>query len=281
MKNKICIVTGSNSGIGKETALALADMDATVVMVVRNKQKGELAQREIEAATGNDKIDLMLCDVSSMKNVREFTANYREKYDKLHVLVNNAGAVFSKRQESEEGYEMSIATNYLGMFMLTHKLIPLLKASAPSRIINLSSGMSKTGNIDFEDLQTTRNYSSMKVYANTKLMVTTYTYALAEKLKGTGVTANVAEPGFVATNLGANTGSLRDKIAFMIVRPMQVSAKKGAETSVWVATAPELEEVSGKTFAKKKEVKSADVSYDQEVQRCLCEETMTLLGLDS
>ena len=154
----------------------------------------------------------------------------------------------------------------------------MLKDTAPSRIINISSGMHKTGKIDFDDIMMEKKYASMKQYANSKLIVTTFTYALARRLAGTGVTANVVEPGFVATNLGRNMGGLRDRIAFTIVRPIQISAEKGAETSIWAATAPEIEDVSGKTFAKKKETDSADITCDEEAQNRLWDWTLKTLG---
>ena len=180
---------------------------------------------------------------------------------------------------SEHNVEKTIATNYLGMFKLTHNLLPMLHQKPPSRIINISSGMHKTGKIDFEDFMFEKRYKSMEAYATSKLIVTAYTYALAERLNGTGITANVVEPGFVATNLGANMGGFWDKLAFTIVRPMQVSAERGAETSIWAVSEPELEDVSGKTFAKKTEVKSAEVTYDKDFQGRLWEKTAKLLGL--
>lgn len=275
---KVCIVTGANSGIGYYTAMGLAEKGATVVMVVRNIEKGETAMTEIKATTGCESVYLMHCDVSDIKSVDRFTKAFTERFMCLNVLINNAGAAFSKRQETEEGYEKTIATNYLGMFRLTWNLLPMLKETSPSRIINIGSGMHKTGRINFDDLMMEKNYSSMKQYANSKMIVTTFTYGLARKLEGTGVTANVVEPGFVATNLGANMGSLRDKIAFTIVRPIQISAEKGAQTSIWAATEESLEEISGKTFGKMKEIRSGDVTYDEDVQDRLLDLTWNILN---
>ena len=275
---QVCIVTGANSGIGYHTAKGLAEMGATVVMVVRNMDKGEKAMEEIKQETGASSVYLMHCDVSDMSSVDRFSNAFKERFMCLNVLINNAGAAFSKRQETDAGFEKTIATNYLGMFRLTHNLLPMLRDTAPSRVINISSGMHKTGKIDFEDIMMEKKYASMKQYANSKLIVTTYTYALARRLAGTSVTANVVEPGFVATNLGSNMGGLRDRIAFTIVRPIQISAEKGAETSIWAATAHEIEDISGKTFAKKKETESADISYDEEVQDRLWDWTLKTLG---
>ena len=275
---QVCIVTGANSGIGYHTAKGLAERGATVVMVVRNMDKGETAMEEIKQATGASSVYLMHCDVSDVASVDRFTKAFKERFMCLNVLINNAGAAFSKRQETEAGFEKTIATNYLGVFRLTNNLLAMLRETEPSRIINISSGMHKTGKIDFDDIMMEKKYASMKQYANSKLIVTTFTYALARRLVGTGVTANVVEPGFVATNLGRNMGGLRDRIAFTIVRPIQISAEKGAETSIWAATASEIEGISGKTFAKRKEKDSAEITYDEEIQDRLWDWTLKTLG---
>jgi NAD(P)-dependent dehydrogenase (short-subunit alcohol dehydrogenase family) len=279
MKGKLCMITGANSGIGYHTAKGLAKMNATVVMVVRDLEKGQKAFDKIKKATRANSLYLMHCDLSSMKSVDRFSREFSNRFTCLHVLVNNAGAAFSKRKETEEGFEKTIATNYFGLFKLTKNLLPLLKEYTPSRIINLSSGMHKTGKIDWDDFMFEKKFKGMHVYATTKLMVTAYTYALAKRLEGTGISANVVEPGFVATNLGANMGSLRDRIAFAIVRPMQISAERGAETSIWAATNPDLKNVSGKTLSKKSETKSAAITYDTKFQDRLWETTIKLLML--
>ncbi len=287
LKGKICVVTGSNSGIGKETALSLAKMDACVVMVVRNYERGEKTRLEIVKQTGNKSIDLMICDLSSMNSIRRFAKEFKTKYDRLDVLVNNAGAMFNKREVTPEGFERTLAVNYLGPFLLTHELLDLLKSCAPSRIINVSSGLAKDGKVDLNDLQSEKDFAGTKaysrvrapVYANTKLMLMMFTYELARRLKDTRVTANVLMPGFVATNLGKNSGSLSSSIMFKMVRPMQVSAKKGAETSVYLASSNEVNEVTGKCFAKKKEATTCPISYDEELQKRLWDKTESMLGL--
>lgn len=274
---QVIIVTGANSGIGYETAKGLAEHGATVVMVVRNMEKGEKAMAEIKAATGAESIYLMHCDVSDMASVDKFSKSFLDRFMCLNVLINNAGAAFSKRQETDAGYEKTIATNYLGLFRLTWNLLPILKETAPSRIINIGSGMHKTGKINLDDIMLEKRYDSMKQYANSKMIVATHTNALARRLEGTGVTANVVEPGFVATNLGTNMGGLRDRIAFAIVRPIQTSAKKGAETSIWAATEESLVDVTGKTFRNMKETGSGELTYDEDVQDRLWDWTWNLL----
>ncbi len=287
IKGKICIITGSNSGIGKETAIALARMEATIVMVVRNQERGEKARTEIVKQTGNDSVDLMICDLSSMDSIRHFAEEFKKKYDRLHVLINNAGASFSKREVTPEGFERNFAVNYLGPFLLTHELLDLLKSSAPSRIINVSSGLAKNGKVNLDDLQGEKNYTGTKFYSpsrspgydNAKLMLMMFTYELARRLKGSGVTVNVLMPGFTATNLGRSSGSLGSYILFKMVRPMQQSARKGAETSIYLASSDEVRDVAGKCFAKKKETKSCPSSYDEELQKRLWNKTESMLSL--
>ena len=287
MKGRICVITGSNSGIGKETAIGLAKMGATIVMVVRDRERGEKAQTEIVKQTGNDSVDLMICDLSSMSSIRHFAEEFKKKYDRLDVLINNAGAVFNKRELTPEGFERTLAVNYLGPFLLTHELMDLLKSSAPSRIINVSSGLAKDGKVDLDDLQSEKNYPRTKaysrrhapVYDNAKLMVMMFTYELARRLKGSGVTVNVLMPGFTATNLGKSSGSLTSSIMFKLVRPMQQSAMKGAETSVYLASSNEVKDITGKCFAKKKETKTCPTSYEEELQKRLWNKTESMLGL--
>lgn len=279
MTGRICIVTGSNSGIGKQTAFALAKMGATIVMVVRNKIRGEKALNDIISQTKNKNADIMISDLSSMDSIRGFAEEFKKTYSRLDVLINNAGAVFNKRQVTAEGFERTLAVNYLAPFLLTHELLDLLKKSSPSRIINLTSGLTKKGKVDLSDLQNEKNYSGMQAYTNAKLMLILFTYELAKRLEGTGVTANVVMPGFVATNLGKSSGSLRSAILFKLVRPMQISAKKGAQTSVYVASSEQIGTVSGKCFSKKKTTVTCPLSYDEELQSLLWDKTQSMLGL--
>ena len=276
LKGKFCIVTGSNSGIGKETAIALAKMGASLVMVVRDQDRGEMARKEIIGKSGNGSVELMVCDLSSMESVRHFTREFKEKYQKLDILVNNAGGVFNRREITPEGFERTLATDYLGPFLLTNELLDLMKRSAPSRIINVSSGLAKNGTIDLGDLQSSKSYKGMTAYSNAKLMLALYSYELADRIKPFGVTANVAFPGFVATNLGRNSGSLRSSIMFTLVRPMQINARKGAETSVHLASSDEVKDVTGKCFAKKMLTTKCPPN-DKALQKQLWDRTLDLL----
>jgi NAD(P)-dependent dehydrogenase (short-subunit alcohol dehydrogenase family) len=218
--------------------------------------------------------------MSSMSSIKSFATKFKARYDRIDVLINNAGAEFVKRQVTAEGFEQTFAVDYLAPFLLTFELLDLLKASAPSRIINVSSGLAKNGKVDFSDLQNEKNYKGMQAYSNAKLMLMMLTYELSRQLQGTGVTVNVLMPGFVATNLGKNSGSLRSAIMFTMVRPMQISAEKGAETSVYLASVDEVKDVSGKCFTKKKEIETCPVSYDQEAQKHLWRETIKILNLE-
>ncbi|MHA2265417.1 MAG: SDR family oxidoreductase [Candidatus Thorarchaeota archaeon] len=279
MNGKICIVTGSNSGIGKVTARVLTEMGATVVMAVRNRRRGESAQKEIADEGGGAPCDLMICDLASRESIRLFANEFKENYDRLDVLINNAGAVFNRREVTPDGFESNLAVNYLGPFLLTHELLPILESSAPSRVINLTSGLHKRAKVDFDDIQSERKYSWRNVYGGAKLLLIMYTYELARRLKDTGVAVNVVSPGFVATNLGGGTGSLMNKIMFKMMRPFQISAEEGAETSLYAATSPEVEGITGKHFSKSQLSPTSDVSYDEVLQKQLWELTVQLLNL--
>jgi len=221
----------------------------------------------------------MLCDISSRESIEKFVREFLEKYNRLDVLINNAGVEFARRQLTLDGFESSIGVNYLDAFLLTEKLLPVLKNSAPSRVINLSSGLLKQGRIDFFDLQGEKKYDAMKVYSNAKLMVLLWSYELACRLDSSGVTVNAVQPGFAATNLEKNSGSFMNSIMFSLVRPMQINAKKAAETSVYLASSSDVEGVSGKCFSDKKEITTSLESYDAEKQKRLWDTTIKLLTL--
>jgi NAD(P)-dependent dehydrogenase (short-subunit alcohol dehydrogenase family) len=270
LEGKTCIVTGANSGMGKETALALAGMKATVVMVCRNKDKGEAARREIADKSGNESVDLLLSDLSSLAEVRTLAAEIRNRYAKLHVLVNNAG-VFSLSGRTVDGYETTFEVNYLAPFLLTNLVLELLKSSAPSRVVNVSSVAHFRGHIDTAAIEKKDTPTGWGAYSTSKLALVMFTYELARRLQGTGVTANCLHPGGVATNIW--------RVPPPLVRPFLKSAKEGAETAIYLASAPEVEGVTGKYFEDKAEKKSADESYDEAKARLLWETTSKIVGL--
>ena len=278
MQGKVCIVTGSNSGIGKATAEGLAKLGARVIMVVRNQQRGEEARSEIIKNSGNDSVDLLLCDLASMSDIKKLADVFLSRYSRLDVLINNAGAVFDEREVTVDGFERTLAVNYLAPFLLTRELLTILKTSAPARVINLTSGLHVRGRVDFEDLQSERHYSGMSAYANAKLMVLMFTYELAKRLNGTGITVNAVHPGFVATNLGRNTGSKRSSVMFGMMRPFQISPQKAAETPVYLASSPEVQEMTGRYWSKMQERRSSEASYDRETQERLWTVTEDLIS---
>lgn len=276
---KVCLVTGANSGIGRETTLGLARLGGTIVMLARNLERGEVAKDYVIRESGNSDIDLMICDLSVRNEIERFSSEFTQNYPRLDVLVNNAGAVFSRRQLTQDGFENTLAVNYLAPFLLTNRLLPLLRKSAPSRVVNLTSGLHSRGRIDLDDLQSEKHYKSMDVYQNSKLMVLLFTYKLARELEGTGVTVNAVSPGFVATNLGRNSGSRMSKVMFGMMRPFQLSPTEGARTSIYVASSPEIEDMTGKHFAKSQQKESAAISHDKALQDALWKKTRETLNL--
>ncbi|MFX1585954.1 MAG: SDR family oxidoreductase [Promethearchaeota archaeon] len=276
MEGKICMITGANSGIGKATALGLAEMDARIVMVCRNKERGESAQQEIIEETGNKSVDLLICDLSSQEQIRKLVSEFKQKYQNLHVLINNAGIVLSKRMLSVDGIEMNFAVNYLAPFLLSNLLIDVLKMSAPSRIINVSSGVHKTASMDFDDLQgENKKYGAFKNYGVSKLALTLFTYELSRRLEGTRVTVNAVHPGVVRSNLG------RDQSAFSrgFQKTFFKSPRKGAATSIYLASSPDVEGITGKYFIKKQPKKSSNESYNEEYAKRLWEISAEMTNL--
>jgi NAD(P)-dependent dehydrogenase (short-subunit alcohol dehydrogenase family) len=281
MQGKIVLVTGATNGIGKVTAQELANKGATVVIVGRNRAKTEETLNDIKAQSKNNNVDMLLGDLSSMADVRRIAEEFKRKYNRLDVLVNNAGAVFVQRQETVDGYEMTFALNHLSYFLLTNLLLDVIKASAPARIVNVSSEAHMTGPLKFDDLQNKNNYGGMGgfgPYGQSKLANVMFTYELARRLQGTNVTANVLHPGFVASGFGKNnTGWMR--FVMRILHNFAISEADGAKTMIYLASSPEVEGVTGKYWDKSKPVKSSTVSYDEAAQRRLWEISEQLTGL--
>ncbi len=261
MTGKVCLITGANSGIGKATALGLAKLDATVVIVSRDKDKGEAALLEIRTRSGNKSVDAMVADLSSQDSVRELAHDFKARYKKLHVLVNNAGVFLPKRVPTVDGLEATFATNHLGHFLLTNLLLDVLKVSAPSRIINITSSAHRGTEMDFEDLQGEKKYSGWNAYSQSKLANVLFTYQLANLLEGTGVTVNCLHPGVVRTGFGKDQSGLMS-ILIRVGSPFMMSSEKAARAAIYLATSPELETVTGKHFSKGREKRSSEESYD-------------------
>jgi NAD(P)-dependent dehydrogenase (short-subunit alcohol dehydrogenase family) len=270
MQNKVVMVTGATNGIGLESAKALAAMGATIVGVGRNPQKCADAAAQITRTAGNSKVEFLVADLSRQADVRKVAAEFKRKYDRLDVLLNNAGAYFASRQTNQDGQEMTWALNHLNYFLLTDQLLEVLKASAPARIVNVSSG-AHTGakGISFEDVEFKTGYSGWSAYSHSKLANVMFTYELARRLAGTHITANTLHPGFVATGFGHNNGGLM-RTGMNVVQ--KIAAKKpeqGAATSVYLASSPEVEGVTGKYFSDSKETRSSAASYDVDAQQRL------------
>jgi retinol dehydrogenase 14 len=267
MTGKTCLVTGGNSGIGKATALGLARMGATIVIVSRSKEKGEAAQTDIIGRSGNRNVELMLADMSSMESVRQLANAFKARHEKLHLLVNNAGVYLTRRTTTADGLESTFATNHLGPFLLTNLLLDILKASAPSRIVNVTSDAHNGAKINFDDLQGEKRFSGWQAYGQSKLAMILFTHELAKKLDGTGVTVNSAHPGVVRTNFANNNGFVT--FGFRFLRPFFISPETSAKRMLYVATSPDLEGMTGKYFTKMHEVKSSQESYDEDSARRL------------
>lgn len=276
MTDKICMVTGANTGIGKATALGLAKMGATVVMICRNRERGEAALCEIKEVSGNDNITWLLADLSSQVEIRQLVTDFKAQYSALHVLINNAGNIPRKRTVTEDGFETQFAVSHLAYFLLTNLLLEVLKVSAPSRIINVASMLHQFAAINFDDLQSERSYNPSIVYNWTKLANVLFTYELARRLRGTWVTANCLHPGVTDTKL---LNDFSPRPLRFLTRIIASSPEKGAQTSIYLATSPEVECVSGKYFVKKRAVPSSKASYDKTTALKLWQVSAELTGL--
>ena len=271
MKNKICLITGANAGIGKTTALGLAKLGARVVMVSRNKEMGEEALKEIASESGNENIDLLTADLASFASIRKLAEEIRSRYDKLDVLINNAGIFMSELQYTEDKIEMQWGVNHLAPFLLTHLLMDTLKKASSARIVNVSSRVHFRGVINFDDLNMTSRYDGLKAYSQSKLANVLFTSELAERLQGTGVTANCLHPGGVRTHFVDKNASGIYKVGWILLKPFMISPSQGAETSVYLASSEEVEGVTGKYFDKCKPRRSSRISYDKDVAKRLWE----------
>lgn len=269
MNDKVVLVTGATDGIGKVTALELARLGAQVVLVGRNPTKGQAVVREIRTQSGNQQVELMTADLSSQAEIQHLADEFKSRYARLDVLVNNAGATFFSRLESVDGIEMTFALNHLNYFLLTHLLLDLLKASAPARIVNVSSGAHRSGRMNFADLEGKQSFGGWRAYSQSKLANVLFTYELARRLEGTGVTANALHPGFVATRFGHNNGALANAGMKVAQSLFAVSPEKGAETNIYLAASPDVEGVSGQYFEKSRAVSSSKASYDEAAARQL------------
>ena len=279
MKDKTVLITGANAGIGLATSIGLGSLGARVLMVSRDEGRGREAQIIVKEKTGNDNVHLLIADLSDPSAIRKLARDVEHEFGKLHILLNNAAVIPRRREVTKDGLELQFAVNHLAYFHLTGLLIDVLKASAPARVVNVASQVHAGATIEFDDLQSEREYGRTRVYGKTKLANVLFTYELARRLEGKGVTANCLHPGVVATNLLADAGGLPRKLR-AVTRIAAVSMESGARTSVYLASSEDVEGVSGKYFVKQKAAASSPESYDMESARRLWDISSQMTGLD-
>jgi len=259
--------------------MGFAKLGATVIVAGRDEERCQRTVTHIQRETQNFHVDYLLADLSVQAQVRQLAADFKARYERLDVLVNNAGAIFLRRQVSADGIEMTFAVNHLAYFLLTELLLDPLKASAPARVVNVASNSHRGKHLDFNNLELKRGYWANTAYGRSKLCNLYFTYELARRLEGTGVTVNAMHPGFVATNMAANNGWLV-RLFLPLVHRNSLTPEQGASTAVYLASSPDVEAVTGKYFIREREVDSDPVSYDNATARRLWEvsEEMTKLS---
>jgi retinol dehydrogenase-14 len=280
MGGRVCLVTGATSGIGRATAHALAGLGASVVILGRRLPKLDAVAAEIRSGTGNDDVTVLLADLASLESIRQAADRFLAGHDRLHVLINNAGVSLNHRSVTADGFEATFAVNHLAPFLLTNLLLDLLKQSAPSRVVNVTSTAFRRGQIDFDDLQGERSFNGMHAYPQSKLANVLFTYELARRLEGTGVTVSCVHPGVVRTALGQGERfPLPIRVIWPLIRPFMKSPEQGARTSVYAATSPDLEGVSGRFFANSRQARTSKPSYDRALAERLWTVSAQLVGL--
>jgi NAD(P)-dependent dehydrogenase (short-subunit alcohol dehydrogenase family) len=279
MSGKVVILTGANSGIGKAAAMEFAEIGAHLFMVCRNREKGEKARQEIAKKSGSTDVNLMIADLSVLAEVRRLASEFVAANSRLHVLVNNAGSVFQGYRETVDSFERTMALNYFSPFLLTNLLLPLLKAGAPSRVVNVSSVSHYGGRLELDDINGKRSSGmyGLRAYGRSKLALVLFTYELARRLQGAGVTANCLHPGAVRTNIWSHSGAVMPVVRLASI--FMKSPQRGAETVVYLASSPEVEGVSGKYFVDLKPRHSSKASYDVDLAQRLWDVTVGMTGL--
>lgn len=280
MKDRVCVVTGATSGIGRAAASELARRGARVAVHGRSREKCERTVAEIKAESGNDRVEAFVADLNSQEQVRALAAALLERYPKIHVLLNNAGLLNASFSETVDGIETTLAVNHLAPFLLTNLLLDRLKESQPARIVNVASEAHRFGTLDLEDLEfRRRKYRSLQVYGVSKLLNVLFTHELARRLEGTQVTANALHPGVVNTGLGDNNPPSLLLRAMRMLKFLMRTPEKGAETAVFLASSPDAADVTGKYWTDCHEKRTRDISYDRELQRRLWEISENMTGL--
>ncbi|MBF0274863.1 MAG: SDR family oxidoreductase [Nitrospinae bacterium] len=270
MENKTCLITGATSGIGKATALGIAEHGAQLLLVARNPEKGERVRSEIITKTGNKKIELLYADLSSQRQINALAETIYKNYSQIDILINNAGGVWGKRELTEDGIEKTWAVNHLAYFLFTRLMEKLLKSTPNSRVINVSSDLHERSKLRLDDPQFNKGYSALNAYGHSKLANIMITYEFARRWKGSGVTVNCVHPGGVATKIGYG-GNWFIKLGWWLMLPTLISEEEGAKTTIYLATSTEVAGISGKYFVKQKAIKSSPESYDEKKANALWE----------
>jgi retinol dehydrogenase 14 len=278
MAGRTVLVTGGSGGIGRATALGLAGMGANLAIIGRDRGRSEDAAREIRAA-GGGRVDLFIADMSSQSEVRGLAEEVLQSLSRIHVLINNVGGYFDTRHITADGLERTFALNHLAPFLLTSLLLEKLKESASARVVTVSSNAQAAGRIDFNDLQGERSYSGSRAYSQSKLANVLFSYQLARRLKGTSVTSNALHPGMASTSFGAEDPATVQRIFIPFLRAFMKTPFQGAATSIHLASAPDLEQVTGRYFANSKPKRSSKLSYDEATASTLWQVSGDLVGL--
>ncbi len=279
MRDKIILITGATSGIGKATALNLAKRGATIVITCRNREKGERVQYELINLSSNNNIHILQADLANKKDIKELTESFKNIFPRLDILINNAGTLGTiKRMENKNGHELTIATNYFSQFLMVHYLQDWLLKSDDARIINVSSTTYRMASIDWKDFMVQGRYRPLIAYSKSKVMIVLFTFELAERLKNTSIKVNCVDPGTVYTNI-ANTFPRVFRMLYELGEPFMKSPEKGAESIIFLASIKKLKLTNGKFYKNKKAFKPTRYSMDKNVRKKLWEETMNYLKL--
>ncbi|HEU4783613.1 MAG TPA: SDR family oxidoreductase [Ktedonobacterales bacterium] len=279
MADKVVLITGGTEGIGKATAIGLASLGARVGITGRDRARAEQAADDIRAVSGNPAVDAFAADMTSQAEVRRLAIAVLDAYPQLEALVNNVGGFWAHRHLTSDGLERTFALNYLAPFLLTNLLLDRLTASAPARVVTVSSSVQATGRIDFDDLQGTRNYSGQRAYSQSKLATVMFTNELARRLKGTGVTANCLHPGVVRSNFGAEDQARFFAVISRVALPLLKTPAQGAQTSIYLASSPDMDGVTGQFFANRKPKTANKVAYDTDMTARLWQVSADLVGM--
>ena len=283
MQNKVVVVTGATQGIGLETARAMARQGARVIITARDQGKADRAVVELKSSTGNDRVESVLVDFASMDSMKKGAVDLHGRVERIDVLVNNAGAIFSERQESRDGLELTFATNHIGYFLWTQLHLDLLHKAPKARVVSVSSDAHKAAlnGVSFDDLERKRGYTGFVVYGESKLMNILFTRELARRLAGTNVTANCLHPGVIASGFGTNNGGLLGFATRHLSPFFLTSPEKGAATSIHLASSPDVDGVTGRYFAKCREASTTRHARDDEAAARLCALSEKLTGMTS